>query len=127
MANFKADHVKVNWNGFYLTSNPNDVFVPFLKIINKLLDMHAPYKTIKYSKPQYETKPWIIPGLTNFIRNKNKLYESFCKEKGPKTKEYYEKQFKSYCNHISSLLRKTKDSHYKQYFEDKKKKKKISG
>ena len=93
---FKADHVKVNWDGFCLTSNPNDVFVYFLKIVNKLLDMHAPYKTIKHSKPQYEAKPWITPGLANFIRNKNKLYKSFCKEKGPKTKEYYEKQFKSY-------------------------------
>ena len=42
----------------------------------------------------------------------------FCKEKDPKTKEYYEKLFISYRNHISSLLRKTKDSYHKQYFED---------
>ena len=61
------------------------------------------------------------PGLANFIRNKNKLYKSFCKEKDPKLKESYEKQFKSFRNHISSLLRKTKDSYYKQYFEDNKK------
>ena len=26
----------------------------FLKIVNNLLDKHAPYKTIKYSKPRYE-------------------------------------------------------------------------
>ena len=49
------------------------------------------------------------------------MYKSFCKEKYPKTKEYYEKQFKSYRNHVSSLLRKTKDSYCKQYFEDNKK------
>ena len=76
---------------------------------------------IRYSKGQYETKPWITPGLANSIRNKNKLYKRFCKEKNPKTKEYYEKQFKSYRNHISSLLRETKDSYNKQYFEDNKK------
>ena len=81
---FKADLVKVNWDGFCLTSNPNDALTHFLKIVNKLLDKHAPYKTIKYSKPQYETKPWIPPGLANSIRNKNKLYKSFCKEKDPK-------------------------------------------
>ena len=57
-------------------------------------------------------------GLANSIRNKQKLYKSFYKEKDPITKEYYEKQFKSYRNNISSLLRKTKDSCYKQYFED---------
>ena len=90
-------------------------------MVNKRLDKHAPYKTIKYSKTRYETKPWITRGLANSIRNKHKLHKSFCKEKDPETKEHYEKQFKSYCNHISSLLRKTKDSYYKQYFEDNKK------
>ena len=49
------------------------------------------------------------------------MYKTFCKEKDPKTKEYYEKQFKSYRNRVSSLLRKTKASYYKQYFEDNKK------
>ena len=76
---------------FFLTSNPNDAFMHFLKIVNKVLDKHAPYKTIKYLKPQYETKSWTTPGLGNSIRNKNKLYKNFCKEKYPKTKEYYEK------------------------------------
>ena len=59
--------------------------------------------------------------MANSIRNKNELYKRFCEEKNPKTKEYYEKQFKSHRNHISSLLRETKDSYYKQYFEENKK------
>ena len=118
---FKADLVKVNWDGFCLISNPNYALSHFLNIVNKLLDKHAPYKTIKYSKPQYETESWITPGFANAIRNKNKLYKSFCKEKDPKTKQYYEKQFKSYRNHISSSLRKTKDSYYKQYSKTTKK------
>ena len=117
---FKADLVKFNWDGFCLTSNPNDSLAHFLKILNKLLDKHAPYKTIKGSKTRYETKSWIPPGLANSIRNKHKLYKSFCKEKDPITKEYCEKHFKSYRNHISSLLRKAKNSYYKQYFEDNK-------
>ena len=103
---FKADLVKINWDGFCLNSDPNDALVL------------APYKTIKYSRPQYKNKPWMTPGLANSIRNKNKLYKSFCKEKDPKTKEYYEKQLRSYRNQVSSLLRKTKDSYYKQCFED---------
>ena len=49
------------------------------------------------------------------------MYKSFCKEKDPKAKKCYEKKFKSYQNHVSSLLRKTKDSYYKQYFEDNRK------
>ena len=67
---FKTDLFKINWDSFCLTSNPNDALAHFLKIVNKLLDKHAPYETIKYSKPQYETKPWITPGLANSIKNK---------------------------------------------------------
>ena len=44
---FKADLVKVNWDTFCLTSNPNDALSHFVKIVNKLLDKHAPYKTIQ--------------------------------------------------------------------------------
>ena len=73
--------------------------------LNKLLDKHALFKTTKYSKTKhewYETKPWITPRLANSIRNRHKLYKSFCKEKDPKTKEYFEKQFKSSCNLVES-------------------------
>ena len=69
---FKEDLVKVNSDGFCLNANPNDVVVHFLKIVNKLLVKHAPYKTIKYAKPQNCNKPWITPGLINSIRTKKK-------------------------------------------------------
>ena len=46
---FKADFAKVIWDGFCLTSNPNNALAHLLKIVNKLLNKHAPYKTIKYS------------------------------------------------------------------------------
>ena len=94
---FKEDLVKVNSDGFCLNANPNDAVVHFLKIVNKLLVKHAPYKTIKYAKPQNGNKPWITPGLINSIRTKKKkLYKSFCVEKDPKTQGYFEKKFKSY-------------------------------
>ena len=54
------------------------------------------------------------------LQEKNILYKSFY-QKNPKTEEYYEKQFKLCRNNISSLLRVTKDSYYKQYFKDSKK------
>ena len=51
---FKTDVVKINWDGFCLNSNQNDALAHFLKIVNKLLNKDAPYKTIKYSKPRYK-------------------------------------------------------------------------
>ena len=89
----------------------------FFKIVGKLLDKHAPYRNIKHPKSQFETKPWIAPGLAYPIKIKNKVYKSFCKEKDPHRKENYKRQFKTYHNVISTLLRETKESYYKQYFK----------
>ena len=88
--------------------------------MEKLLDKHAPYKNIKHPKYQFETKPWLTPGLAYSINIKNKLYKSFCKEKGPHKKENHERQFKIYRNLISTPLRETKESYYKQYLRDNK-------
>ena len=50
---------------------------------------------IEISKSQFETKPWITPGLAYSIKIKNKLHKNFCKEKDPHKKENYERQFKT--------------------------------
>ena len=117
---FRVDLIKVNWGSFCHDPDSNSAFEHFLKIVEKLLDKHAPYKNIKHPKSQFETKPWITAGLAYSIKIKNKLYKSYCKEKDAH-KENYEKQFKTYHNLISTLLRETKKSYYKQYFSDNKK------
>ena len=117
---FRADLIKVNWGSFCHDLDPNSAVAHFLQIVEKLLDKHAPYKIIKHQKSQFETKPWITSGLTCSIKIKNKLCKSFCKEKDRHRKENYERQFKIYHNLISTPLRETKESYYKQYFSDKK-------
>ena len=118
---FRADLIKVNWGSFCHDPDPNSAVKTFLKHVEKRLDKHAPYENIKHPKSQFETKPWITAGLAYSIKIKNKLYKSFCKEKDPHKKENYERQFKTYRNLISTLLRETKESYYKQYFSDNKK------
>ena len=117
---FRADLIKVNWGSFCHDPDPNSTLEHFLKIVEKLLDKHAPYKNIKHPISQFETKPRITPGLAYSIKIKNKLSKSFCKEKDPDKKENYERQFKIYRDLISTLLRETKESCYKQYFRDNK-------
>ena len=55
--NFKADHIKVNWDSFYHDPDTNVVFEHFLKIVQTLLDKHAPYENVKHSKSPFESKP----------------------------------------------------------------------
>ena len=97
---FRPDLIKDNWDSCCHDPNPNAALEYFLKIVEKLLDKHAPYKNIKHPKSRFETKPWITLGLTNSIKIK--------KKKDPHKKENYERQFKTYHNLISTLLRETR-------------------
>ena len=93
----------------------------FDAIINKLLDKHAPYVMSK-SRSSFATKPWITTPIANSIKSKNKIYKKSCKEKkNPQQKEIYGKQFKTYRNHLTSLLRIAKDEYYKTHSKENKK------
>ena len=67
------------------------------------------------------SKPWITTAIANSIKRKNKIYKKFCKEKNPQQIEIYGKQFKTYRNHLTTLLRITKDEYYKTHFQENKK------
>ena len=53
----RADLIKVNWSSFCHDPDPNSADEHFLKVVEKLLDKHAPYKNFKHIKSQFETKP----------------------------------------------------------------------
>ena len=82
----------------------------FLQKINKLLDKYAPYVMSK-SRSSFTSKPWITTAIANSIKSKNKVYKKFCKRKNPQQKEICGKQFKTYRNHLTTLLRITNDKY----------------
>ena len=90
----------------------------FMQMINKLLDKHAPYIV---SCSSFTSKSWITTVIVNSVKSKNKIYKKFCKEKNPQQREIYGKQFKTYRNHLTTLLRITKDEYYKTHFQENKK------
>ena len=92
----------------------------FLQLINKLLDKHVPYVTSKKSRSSFTSKPWITTAIANSIKSKNKFEftKKICKEKNSQQGEIYGKQFKAYRNHLTTLLRITKDEYYKTHFKD---------
>ena len=76
------------------------------------------------SRSSFTSKPWITTAIANSIKSKNKIYKKICKEKNPQQKEIYERQFKTYRNNLTTLLRITKNEYYKTHFKENKKKKK---
>ena len=78
---------------------------------------------MKYSKRKNEkhNKLWITNGTANSIRQKNNLHKILCLAKDPKRKEELQKLYKAYKNHVTNLSRRSKESYFKNLFEENKK------
>ena len=83
-----------------------------------MLDGHAPNPLIK--NQTYRSKPWITTGTAKSIKVKDNLYKKFSSETNLQKKAEYQKQFRTYRNYISTLLRCSNDSYYNQLFEESK-------
>ena len=105
---FNADLANVDWNAL-LNKKPCDadnVFSSFYNNFNKLINKHAPMKTISNRKAKQLSKPWITKGIRISIKVKNKLYAS------GDTANY-----KIYRNKICTLTRLSKQQ-YSKFFND---------
>ena len=107
--NFDSDLSNVDWN-VLLDKKPCDVdnlFSSFYNKFNKLINKHAPMKTISNRKAKQLSKPWITKGIRISIKVKNKLYAS------GDTANY-----KIYRNKICTLTRLSKQQYYSKFFND---------
>ena len=89
----------------------------YLDKINMLLDTYAPLKRINKYKLKFKSKPWITLGLQKSISVKNKLLTNFINKKDPILKEEFHTNYKKYRNLFSTLMKKSKQTHYDKYFE----------
>ena len=99
----------MDWNAL-LNKKPCDadnVFSSFYNKFNKLINKHAPMKTISNRKAKQLSKPWITKGIRISIKVKNKLYAS------GDTANY-----KIYRNKICTLTRLSKQQYYSKFFND---------
>ena len=87
-------------------------------IINNLLDKHAPFKEQANRKEKLRFTPLITKGILTSINQRDKIHKEIIKAKNSQTKQ--QKLYKKYRNIIVELLKKTKESHYRKYFEDNK-------
>ena len=97
----------------------NFVFSQLIQKVNELLDIHAPYKYFK-PKNKEHNKPWITNGIATSIKKKNNLYEKFCRAKDSKKKEELHILYKTYKNLIANLTRRSKESDFKNLFQENK-------
>ena len=104
-----ADLSNVDWSALSAneSNDVNSIFSSFYNKFNKLVNKHAPMKTISDRKAKQFSKPWITKGLRKSIRVKNKFYVS-----GGRAK------YKMYRNKICTLTRISKQQYYTKFFND---------
>ena len=120
---FILDLKSINWNK-HLNLEKNDVnysLNKLLDIYNAILNRHAPIKKISNKEIKLKTKPWITKGILTSIKIKNKLYKKYCKAKNESVKSNLFDSFKTYRNLIITLIKKSKRTHYKSFFDNNKK------
>ena len=104
---FIADLIQVDWDEITArgTDYINKIFSSFYNKLNKIVNKHAPFKTMSKRRKKKLSKPWITKGIRTSIKIKNRLYMS-----GDHA------QYKHYRNTISKLTRISKKQYYSQFF-----------
>ena len=62
--------------------------------------------------------PWITRGILNSMRNRDKLYREFVKERDITKKNDLYTAYKILRNQIITLIRRSRNSYYASYFEE---------
>ena len=85
------------------------------------MNNHAPIKIKPKTNATLIGKPWITHAIRKSFKTKNRLYKQFYREKDQLKKERIFEYFKSYRNHLVTIIRMSKKDYFKKYFDDNKK------
>ena len=102
---FINDVSETDWNSLMANGSVDKCSSSFYNKLNKLINKHAPFKTLSKRKAKQFSKPWITKGLRKSIKIKNRLFYS-----GDILR------YKLYRNRIVSLSCLGKRLHYEAYF-----------
>ena len=115
---FILDFSTTDWNSIIFRNDHdvNKLFEEFFKIFNILLDKHAPFKKINKRKLKFKQKPWITSSIQNSIEIKNKFFKKYINTKDETLKHFFHEKYKTYRNLLSTLLKRSKQSYYENFF-----------
>ena len=104
-----SDLATIDWSCIIKTqaNNVHELFSTFYRNFNKIINKHAPIKTLSQRRIKQFSKPWITKGIRTSIKEKNRLYQIGDQEK-----------YKYYRNKICSLIRLSKKHYYCAFFNN---------
>ena len=97
------------------------MFEFFFNKINQTLEKYVPYKYLSWKQQKTAGKPWITKGILTSIKIKNKINNKFCRARNETIKNQLLIQLKKSHNLITTLTKKSEDSHFETLFDENKK------
>ena len=120
-----AELKNIDWNDVLSVDGKDvsTVFQSFHTKICEIVDKHAPVLQLTRKEVKCLVKPWVTKGIKKSIKLKQKLYQNYLKSGSP----YYLTKYRYYRNRISSLIKRSKQNYYNDYFKSNNKNIKIFG
>ena len=106
-------------NGNFVTEiEKNDVNISFnnyLSKVDSLIISHVSMKKLSNSK-NFSKSPWFTTAMQNSIQKKNKFFKKYIKFQNPVTKNDLLREYKSYRNKLSTIIKESKRKYYSQTY-----------
>ena len=110
-ADFRDDVSIQNW--CMDNSDCSNLFSDFYAKLKGCTDRHAPIRKLNTNEIKLRSKPWINSDLAKMIKIKNKLFE---RKKRQPFNEDIKNLYNRFRNRVDRELKKSKKSHYTEYF-----------
>lgn len=103
----------INWQELLVpNNNVNQMFDSFYTCLSNIIDKHAPLKKLSKREVKMTRKAWITPGIKNSIANKNKLFQTYLRNRC----EFNHSQFKRFRNKLKHIINVSIKHYYRKYF-----------
>ena len=111
----------IDWNDVINEeSNVNNSYDLFYDKIESLLNTMTPIK-IKKCEKRLEQRPWITKGISISMKKRDSLYKKLTvKNDNPLENRSISFEYKKYRNLIVTLLKRSKENYFQNYFEENK-------
>ena len=116
VAKFNNELAKCDMSDIYTSNDPDVAYDRLVQIYSETLDECIPVKTARFNKYHHKKEPWITNGILKSIKERDKLHKKFRLETNTAVKEQLRKQYNSYRNSLSKLIRLTKFEYQRQKF-----------
>ena len=117
---FVLDLLNIEWNQVITIeiNNPNKSFNLFFDKIDSLVNQYIPLRKLTKKEIKNKFKPWIMSGIRNSMKRRDKIYKKFIKTSQFDIKQEYELQYKTLRNQIVKLCRDSKSIYFQSFFRN---------